>query len=110
MLGPRVYQIPYSCGKSYIGQTSRTFKSRLKEHISVTTYNQISKLAIIEHSFTSKHLIFFDEKKILALTPHYSSCLIREAIEIKKHPNNFNCEDDYKLNQSWKPAIHHIDH
>jgi hypothetical protein len=33
MLGPRVYQIPCSCGKSYIGQTGRSFKAHLKEHI-----------------------------------------------------------------------------
>jgi hypothetical protein len=30
MLGPRVYQIPCSCGKSYIGQTGRSFKAVLK--------------------------------------------------------------------------------
>jgi len=46
MLGLGVYMIPYSCGKSYIGQTSRTFKAKLKEHIADTTYNQISKSAI----------------------------------------------------------------
>jgi hypothetical protein len=110
MLGPRVYQIPCSCGKSYIGQTGRTFKARLKEHIVDTTHNQISKSTIIKHSFKSKHLIFFDQTKILAPTPHYSSRLIREALEIEKHPNNFNREDGYKLSHSWKPTIHHLDH
>jgi hypothetical protein len=30
MLGPRVYQIPFSCGKYYIGQTGRSFKAVLK--------------------------------------------------------------------------------
>jgi hypothetical protein len=110
MLGPGVYQIPCSCGKSYIGQTGRTFKARLKEHIVDTTHNRISKSAIVEHSFKSKHLIFFDQTKILAPTPHYSSHLIREALEIEKHPNNFNHEDGYKLSHSWKPTIHHLDH
>jgi hypothetical protein len=110
MLGPGVYQIPCSHGKSYIGQTGRSFKARLKEHIVDTTHNRISKSVIVEHSFNSKHLIFFDQTKILASTPHYSSRLIREALEIEKHPNNFNREDDYKLSQSWKPTIHHLDH
>jgi len=36
MLGPRIYHIPFSSGKSYIGQTGRTFKSHLKQHISNT--------------------------------------------------------------------------
>jgi hypothetical protein len=40
MLGPRVYQIPCSYGKSYIGQTGRSFKARLKEHIADTNHNQ----------------------------------------------------------------------
>jgi hypothetical protein len=38
MLGPGVYQIPCSCEKSYIGQTGRSFKSRLKEHIQKKKY------------------------------------------------------------------------
>jgi hypothetical protein len=89
MLGPGVYQIPCSCGKSYIGQTGRSFKAQLKEHIVDTTYNRISKSTIVEHSHNSKHLIFFDQTKILASAPHYSSHLIWEALEIEKHPNNF---------------------
>jgi hypothetical protein len=64
----RVYQIPCSCKKSHIGQTGRSFKARLKEHISDTTHNQISKLVIVEHSFKSKNLICFDQTKILAST------------------------------------------
>jgi hypothetical protein len=39
MLGLGVYQIPFSCRKSYIGQTGRTFKAQIKEHIVDTTYN-----------------------------------------------------------------------
>jgi hypothetical protein len=73
MLGPGVYQIPCSCGKYYIGQTGRSFQACLKEHIVDTTHNRISKSTISEHSFNSKHLIFFDQTKILASTPHYSS-------------------------------------
>jgi hypothetical protein len=108
MLGPRIYQIPCSYGKSYIGQTSRSFKSHLKEHIADTTHNHISKSVIVEHSFKSKHLICFDKTRILASAPYYSSHVIREALEIEKHPNNFNREDGYKLSQSWKPIIHRL--
>jgi hypothetical protein len=109
MLGPGVYRIPCSCGKSYIGKTGRSLQACVKEHISNTTHNWISKSSIVEYS-NSKHLIFFDKTKIVASTPLYSSRLIREALEIKKHPNNFNREDGYKLRWSWKPNIHHLDH
>jgi hypothetical protein len=110
MLGQGGYQIPSSCGKSYIGQIGISFKACLKEHIVDTTHNRISKSTILEHSFNSKHLICFDQTKILASTPHYSSRLIKESLEIQKHPNNFNHKDGYKLSDYWKPTIHHLDH
>ena len=84
MLAPGVYQIPCSCGKSYISQTGRSFKSHLKENIADTTHNHISKSTIVEYSFNAKHLICFDKTRTLASTPHYSSRVIREALEIEK--------------------------
>jgi hypothetical protein len=99
MLGPSVYQTPCSCGKSYTGKTGRSFKDHLKEHIVDTTHNRIFKSPIVEHSFKSKHLIFFDQTKIISLAPYYSSWLIQEALEIEKNPNNFNRKDVYKLSQ-----------
>jgi hypothetical protein len=110
MLGPGVYQIPCSRGKSYIGQISRSFKACLKEHIANTTHNNISKSVIVEHSFKYKHLIFFDQTKMLASTPYHTSCVIREALEIKKHLDNFNRDDGYKLSQSWRLIIYHLGH
>jgi len=111
MLGPGVYQIPCSCGKSYIGQTSRALITRLKEHIADTTHNCISKLVVVELSHKYKLLICFDKTTILASTPFYFSRIIHEALKIKiKHPNNFNCEDGYKLNHSWKLNIHLLNH
>jgi len=32
MLTPRIYEIPCSCGKSYIGQTRRATEIQIKEH------------------------------------------------------------------------------
>jgi hypothetical protein len=75
-----------------------------------TTHNHISKSTIVEHSFNSKHLICFDQTKILASAPYYTSRIIREALEIEKHPDNFNREDGYKLSHSWKPIIHRLEH
>ena len=109
MVGPAVYQIPFSCGKYYIGQTGRSFKSHLKEHIVETNHNLITKSMIYEHSYKSKHLICFDQTKIIASTPHYPSHIIREALKIQKHLDNFNKKYDYKLNQYWKPTIHNLD-
>jgi hypothetical protein len=97
MLDQGVYQIPCSCGKSYIGQTRRSFKTHIKKHIEDTSHNHISKSSIIEHSHNSKHIFSFDKTKILDSTPSYSSQIIHEALQIEKHSNNYNGENDYKI-------------
>jgi hypothetical protein len=51
---------------------------------------KISKSVNDEHSFNSKHLLCFDQTRILASTPYYSSDVISEVLEIEKYPNNFN--------------------
>jgi len=95
---------------SYIGQTMSLFKTPLKEHIADTSHNSISKSPIHEHSHDSKHLVCFDQTKILVSIPFYSSRIIREVLEIEKHPHNFNHEDTYKLSRCWKPIIHCLCH
>lgn len=78
-----------------------SFQSRAKrEHIGYKP----------ESSFKSKHLNRFDHSKILSSVLFYNSPVIHEALEIEKNPNNFNKDDGYKINQSWKPLIHHIFH
>ena len=45
-LSQGVYQIPFSCGKTYIGQIGRSIQTCLKEHIVDTNHNQVNKSAI----------------------------------------------------------------
>jgi hypothetical protein len=44
--------------------------------------NITKKSSIVEHSSNAKHIIFFDQLNFLARDPHYSTCLIREVMEI----------------------------
>jgi len=93
MLNQGVYQILCSYGKCYIGQIGRSIHTCLKEHIAYTNHSRLAKSVIVEHSHYYKHLICFNQTKILASTSHDSTWLIQEALEIEKHPNNFNLED-----------------
>jgi hypothetical protein len=76
ILGQGVSQIPYSCGKSYIGQTRRSFKAHLKEHVIDTKTIPISKSTIFEHSQNYKHLILFEILSLLLLLSYNSGSTI----------------------------------
>jgi hypothetical protein len=41
----------------------------------------------------------------LGTATRYMDCLVREAIEIRLHPDNFNRDDGFKLSYAWHPII-----
>ena len=43
-----VYQIPYSCGKTYIGQTGRSIQIHLKEHIPDTNQTRLKEYILLQ--------------------------------------------------------------
>ena len=44
-----VYQIPCSCGKTYIGETTRRLEARMKEHQDVCCRGMVEKSAVTNH-------------------------------------------------------------
>ena len=99
-----VYKIDCDCGLSYIGQTKRSIKTRIKEHIADMKNNRTTKSAVCEHALKPNHFIRFDKPQVLVKESKYIPRMIREAIEIKKHPN-FNREDGWQLPPVWDPVI-----
>ena len=62
--------------------------------------------AIAEHIHLNPgHNINFEKTQVIAKTQKYLPRIIKEAIEIQKHPNNFNRDDSYKLSFTWKQLI-----
>ncbi|MGR8650110.1 hypothetical protein ACNGQH_25240, partial [Escherichia coli] len=102
-----VYRIPCSCGAVYIGTTMRSVNTRLTEHKRCCRLGQVDKSALAEHALAEgEHRIEFSNTQILSTTLHYYTRMQREAIEIYKHPNNFNrTEEGVKLNKVWFPAL-----
>lgn len=102
---PGVYAVPCSCGHFYIGQTKRSIGVRLKEHIKAVQNESPNKSAICEHLMdNSDHWIRFDQAKVLSNERFMIPRLVREAIEIKRHPN-FNRDNSFMLSSSWSPVL-----
>jgi hypothetical protein len=100
-----IYRIPCECGKVYTGQTGWTIKARLREHRRHVHSNQPERSAVAEHSITTYHHINFDGTSKLGTATRYMDCLVREAIEIWLHPDNFNRDYGFNLSHAWHPII-----
>ena len=92
------YEVPCSCGLSYIGQTGRSITQCLSEHLRHFKQGNTNTSAIAEHAINCGHAILFDKTRILANDAFYFSRIMRGAFEIKKNCKNFNvnCNENRK--------------
>jgi hypothetical protein len=100
-----IYHIPCKCGKVYVGQSGQTIEARLKEHRRHVRLNQLEKSAVAEHSITTSYHINFDGTTKLGMATKYMDHLVKEAIEIWLHPDNFNRDDGFNLSHTSCPII-----
>lgn len=100
-----VYVIPCSCGKEYIGETSRSLNIRIKEHTVDLRRERTSKSSLAEHVHSSSQYIYMEEVKLVRKEEHYLKRKIKEAIEIEKRRNNLNQDDGLKVRNTWKPLL-----
>ena len=102
---PGVYEIPCECGKSYIGETSRTIETRTKEHQRHLRLAQPEKSAVAEHSVSEDHAIQWKETKLLCRARGYWDRLVKEAIHIRLNPNNINRDTGFQISNAWRPIM-----
>lgn len=103
------YRILHSCGKSYIGQIRCSFRACIKEHIANTSHKPFRNKLLLSTNL-SLNIPFASLKLNLSLNSRLQFMHDSESFGIEKHLDNFNCKDNYKLNQSWKPVIHQLEH
>jgi predicted GIY-YIG superfamily endonuclease len=105
---PGVYGIPCECGKMYIGQTNRTIETRRKEHMQHLRLGQPDKSAVAQQALETGHKVKFNNTCRLARRKEYMDHIIKEAIEIKLHPDNINRDGGYILSRAWQPVLRQI--
>lgn len=81
-----IYEIPLSCGATYVGQTKRGIKIRLKEHKdSIRKQSEISTIA--QHIKQYNCCIKEEKVKILDVEKNDFKRKIKEALYIYKNQN-----------------------
>ena len=81
-----IYKVPCSCGKAYIGETTRRLETRLKEHKDASRKQLTDKSAIAEHAWNSHCPIKWEEASVLDHARNSPDLMIKEAIHIQTTP------------------------
>jgi hypothetical protein len=85
------------CNASYVGQTKRKLKTRLKEHKNNIRLNSSKHSVISEHILNYGHTFDWENTQILDSEPNYYKRLISEMIHIKEQQNGINLNTDTEL-------------
>ncbi|XP_063969468.1 uncharacterized protein LOC135157522 [Lytechinus pictus] len=101
---PGVYRIPCECGKVYIGETGRSFNTRIKEHKAHGRRDERDKSAIIDHAHTHDHRILWDESRLVTRVPYWHQRRVREALEIEEH-NTVPQDSGLQLSNIWLTVL-----
>ena len=86
-----VYNIPCKgCDRSYIGETARPIKERITEHKRDVRLRRTDNSAVAEHAWNNQHQPDWDGVQCLSQERHWYTRRVKEAINIRLNPNNFN--------------------
>ena len=105
-----VYKIPCTCGKVYIGETTRRLETRVREHQNACRRGEFDKSAIAEHAWTDHHPILWDDISVLDRASRWRELLIKEALHIGLTPVEtlVNRDAGLELPGCWLPTLKKI--
>jgi len=92
-----VYKINCKNCASYVGQTKRQIKTRIKEHYNNIKTNKSKHSVIKEHIINFDHNFDWDNIKILDTESNYNKRLVSEMLHIKEQKNGINLHKDTEL-------------
>lgn len=86
-----------NCTSSYVGQTKRLLKTRIKEHKQHINKDTQQTSVITDHRLNYTHDFDWEHIMILDEEPNYFKRLISEAIHIKKQIRPLNLQQDTEI-------------
>uniref|UniRef100_A0ABD2W8E4 Reverse transcriptase domain-containing protein n=1 Tax=Trichogramma kaykai TaxID=54128 RepID=A0ABD2W8E4_9HYME len=95
-----------SCSKSYVGETKRKLKDRIREHKKLGNTQSMVALHMQEQQ---GHVMDWSKVKILDLEDNYHRRLISEMIHINNTQDTLNRKEDIKdLNKIYVNILKHV--
>jgi len=82
------------CDASYVGQTSRQLKTRIKEHRNNINWKSANPSVITKHRLNFKHDFDWESVKILDNERYVGKRLISEMLYIQLQENGLNLQSD----------------
>jgi len=98
-----VYKIHcQDCEASYVGQTKRQLKTRIKEHFNNIKLDESRHSVITQHILKHNHSFNWKDIKIFDSESNYNKRLISEMLHIKEQVNGINLKKDTEcLDESY---------
>ena len=101
-----VYRIPRGeCDAVFIGETGRPVQERMKEHERDVRLARCQTSAVAEHANATAHGPSWNDVKCIDRDPHWHTRRVKEAIQIRLHPNNINRDSGIEIPEAWMPTI-----
>lgn len=85
-----MYCIPRKFGKRCVGQMGRTTETRCKGHIRHTHLGHQEKSVMVEDRLETGYYINLSSTSIVGKATGYMDSLIKEVVEMRLHPRNFD--------------------
>jgi len=102
-----IYQIKCNnCNKCYIGETTRDFKIRLKEHEADIRHKRIQKSAVALHmSQNPGHEIDLTKSNIIEKEPRWMHRKYKESMYIRNSDHTMNLDKGLHINTIWSSVL-----
>ena len=96
---------PCECGKVYSGETGRPMQDKIKEHDRDNRLARTETAAVSEHAHNTGHKPLWNEIKFIDRDPYYYMRRVKEAIDVRLHPDNINRDSGIEIPEAWMPTI-----
>ena len=106
-----VYKIGCICGDVYIGETSRSMSTRIKEHKAACRLGKFERSAVAEHAWQDGHSIEWDNAEILDTATGFISRRTKEALHIKLRTTptcRMNRDEGRDLSPIWLSTLRDV--